>query len=99
MTALDTDVLSLLMNGHARIAQRVEEADEVVITIVSRIEVLQGRFASILKAADGDALLRAQARLQLNEEFLRGVEIIPFNAAAAAEFDRLRADRSLRKIG
>jgi tRNA(fMet)-specific endonuclease VapC len=100
MNVLDTDSLTLLMHGHPRMTERVSQAeDEVVITVISRIEVLQGRFASVLTAADGEQLLRAQRWLAENESYLRGVTALPIDAAAAAEFDRLRQDRKLKKIG
>jgi tRNA(fMet)-specific endonuclease VapC len=99
MNLLDTDSLSLLMQGQPLIRERVEKADAVAITVVTRIEILQGRFASILKAADGTQLLRAQSWLERNEEYLRGVEIVPFDTAAAAEFDKLRTVKKLKKIG
>ena len=51
MNLLDTDTLTLLMNGHAVVTQRVAAADDAGITVVSRIEVLQGRFASVLRMA------------------------------------------------
>jgi hypothetical protein len=47
---LDTDTLTLLLQGQPKvIARRKQESDEVVIAVVSRIEVLQGRFATLLK--------------------------------------------------
>ena len=81
------------------ITERVWQADRVAITLVTRIEVLQGRFAPILKAADGGQLLRAQRWLQQNEQYMPGLEIVPFDAAAAAEFDKLRQNKKLKKIG
>jgi len=99
MNLLDTDTLTLLMSGHARVTERVRQADRVAITLVTRIEILQGRFASILKAADGRQLLRAQQWLQQNEQYMRGLEIVPFDVAAAAEFDKLRQNKKLKKIG
>ncbi len=100
MILLDTDVLSLLLASHLRVAERRRRADdEVAITVVTRVEALQGRFAALLKAADAQELLRAQERLDRLEFDLAPFRVIPFDAAAAAEFDRLRADRRLRKIG
>src|SRR5947208_2100199 len=61
MKVLDTDTLTLLLQGHPKVLeQRRQESDEVVIAAVSRSEVLLGRFASLLKAADGAELKRAQ---------------------------------------
>ncbi len=100
MILLDTDVLSLYFAGHNRIIERVNHAeDAVATTVVSRIEVLEGRFASVLKAEDGERLLRSQQRLQVAEEQLAPWQIVPFNEAAAAEFDKLREIKKLKKIG
>ena len=64
MYVLDTDTLSLLLRAHARVTARFAQAtDEVAITLITRIEMLQGRFASVLKAENGERLLQAQQRL------------------------------------
>jgi hypothetical protein len=57
MIVLDTDMLTHLLASHPRVVERYRrEVDEVVITIMSRIEVLEGRFSTLRKAADGAAL-------------------------------------------
>lgn len=100
MTILDTDILTLQFYGHPTVAMRVDQAgDLVATTIISRIEVLQGRFDSILKAADANQLIAAQTRLDDTEQFLGRLPIVPFDQPAAAEFDRLRQGRRLKKIG
>ena len=64
MILLDTDILTLYFAAHPRVTERVRAAVEVPVTsLVSRIELLQGRFDSVLKARDGDQLLAAQERL------------------------------------
>ncbi len=46
MFVLDTDILSLLLRAHARVTERVAQAtEEVTIMLISRIEIVQGRFA------------------------------------------------------
>lgn len=99
MNLLDTDTLTLLMSGQARVKERVEKAEHVAIAIVTRIEILQGRFASLLKAADGGQLLQAQHWLDENERYPSGLDVVPFDSAAAAEFDKLRSNKKLKKIG
>jgi tRNA(fMet)-specific endonuclease VapC len=101
MTILDTDILSLLFADHPRVAERFDrEGDEIVSTIVSRIVFLEGRFASVMKAEDGTRLLQAQQRLRTSEEDDRPtVALLPSDAAAAAELDRLRGNKKLKKIG
>jgi tRNA(fMet)-specific endonuclease VapC len=97
---LDTDVLTLQIYGHPTIEERLRRAtDDVRTTVVSRIEVLRGRFDAVLKAADAGQLLTAQRRLVDAERRLGELVIEPFDPAAAAEFDRLRSTKSLKKIG
>jgi tRNA(fMet)-specific endonuclease VapC len=72
---------------------------DVVITAITRIEQLQGRFASVLKAEDGEMLFRAQQRLQESEEDLDRFTSLRIDAAAADEFDRLLQIKGLRRIG
>lgn len=100
MFVLDTDILTLLLRGHTRVTQRTNSAPrEVVITIISRIEMLQGRFASVLKADDSGRLLEAHERLTETELDLEELTILPIDAVAAAEFDRLRQNKKVKKIG
>jgi tRNA(fMet)-specific endonuclease VapC len=101
MIVLDTDTLTLFLRGHSQVAERMGRAtDEVAITIISRIETLQGRFDSLLKAADGAGLQRAQQRLdQAERDLARIPSVLPIDQAAAAEFDRLRQHGKLKRIG
>ena len=88
MFVVDTDTMTLLQYGHERVTERFRLASEpVVTTIFSRIEVLAGRFAAVMKAADGDQLLLAHQRLEMSENHLRRVPILAIDAAVATEFD------------
>jgi tRNA(fMet)-specific endonuclease VapC len=99
MTLLDTDTLSLLMHGHDRVTRRVEQSDAITITIVTRIEILRGRFDYILKAANGAEVLKAQHWLIENENYLEEIDVAAFDDRAAAEFDKLRRNTKIKKIG
>jgi tRNA(fMet)-specific endonuclease VapC len=100
MILLDTDTFSLLSTGHPNVvARRAAATDEVAITIVTRVEALEGRFSFLMRAADGEQLLRAQQWLQQTEVNLAAFVTVPFDAAAAAQFDRLRGTRGMKKIG
>lgn len=100
MKVLDTDILSLLFANHARVVARYQaEAEEVVSTVVSRIEILQGRFATLVKAADGGELLVGQERLNRAESDLATLEQLPVDESVADEFDRLLPNKKLKKIG
>jgi tRNA(fMet)-specific endonuclease VapC len=100
MFVLDTDTLTHLLRGHVRVTQRRSQVfEDVVITIITRIEVLQGRFDAVLKAAGREQLKQAQDRLTENERQLASFDVLPVNAAGAAEFERLLNTKGLRRIG
>jgi tRNA(fMet)-specific endonuclease VapC len=101
MIILDTDILTHFLRSHPRVVERLQGAtEEIAITVISRIETLQGRFDSLLKAADGAELQRGQQRLEEAERALARIPtVLLVDAAAAAEFDRLRENKKLRKIG
>jgi tRNA(fMet)-specific endonuclease VapC len=100
MIVLDTDTLTLYLHNHPQVRERHRQAEyEVVITIISRIEVLQGRFATLLKAADGAELQRGQERLDQAERDLLSFRVVPITDTGALEFDRLREIKRLKKIG
>lgn len=101
MHLLDTDTLTYLHAGHLRVVRHLRELDDpdVGTTIITKIELLRGRFEFLLKAASGTDLLRAQQWLVRTEDLLAQILIVPMDEAAAFEFYRLRAARRLRKIG
>jgi tRNA(fMet)-specific endonuclease VapC len=101
MYLLDTDILSLWHAGHARVGQRIYRVkpEEVGTTIITKVQVLQARYDFVLKAADGQELLRAQDWLNRSESLLNRLTVVSVDEDAADEFDRLRAERPLRKIG
>jgi tRNA(fMet)-specific endonuclease VapC len=101
MKVLDTDTLTHLFGGHPRVLEAFnKETEEVATTVISRIEILQGRFAMLLKAADGLELQRAQRWLDATVEKLAEIpKLLAIDAASADEFDRLRANKKLKKIG
>jgi predicted nucleic acid-binding protein len=99
---LDTDVFTLAHQAKHGLRARIDaERDwhDVVISAVTRMEVLRGRFDAILKEAGAADLLRLQARLVESEAFLGGFEIVPFDSRAADHFARLLASKKLKKIG
>lgn len=102
MFVLDTDILTLLFAGHSRVLNRrnqVSSAD-IATTVVSRIQSLLGRFQFLLKAASGAELLRAQRLLDGTMRALAQIETeFSIDEAAAAEFERLRHYKKLKRIG
>jgi tRNA(fMet)-specific endonuclease VapC len=100
MILLDTDILSLILAGNANAIARLRQAgDDVAISVITKVEVLRGRFDFLFKAGDGDQLQRAQTWLDQMEAELEGWSIVRVNAAVAAEFDRLRQVKKLKQIG
>jgi tRNA(fMet)-specific endonuclease VapC len=100
MIVLDTDTLTLLFQGRPRVLNRLQAAEQDVATsIITRIEVLQGRFAALLKAADAAQLQQAQQRLEDSEKQLSKLPVFPIGRAAAQQFEQLLRNRKLKKIG
>jgi tRNA(fMet)-specific endonuclease VapC len=102
MYLLDTDTLNLFFAGNPKIAvqhARVR-SPEIAISIITKIELLQGRFDFLLKAATSVELRRAQQLLDQTEQSLALVNtILPIDDPVANEFDRLRLMKRIRKIG
>lgn len=85
MFLLDTDITTLAF--HVRPA------------VVVRLEILRGRIEAVLKAATADEVLRAQAGLTKSEAFLARFVVVPVADDAARRFERLRADKKLKRTG
>jgi tRNA(fMet)-specific endonuclease VapC len=98
---LDTDTLTHLHAGHPRVIQCLRElADPLVATtIITKIELLRGRFDYLLRAATGPELLRAQQRLARTEELLAQIPVLFLDEQAAERFDQLRTTPRLGRIG
>jgi tRNA(fMet)-specific endonuclease VapC len=102
MFVLDTDILTLLFAGHARVVSRRDQVSsaDIATTVASRFQSLLGRFQFLLKATSGEELLRAQPLLDGAMRGLAKIEtVLAVDSAAAAEFDRLRQHKKLKKIG
>ena len=101
MYVLDTDTLSLIHAGNERVVERIDRVDpaNVATTIVTRVEILRARYEFLLKAADGEQLLRAQQWLRRSEELLSQIAIVPFDEDAVTEFNLLKKKKKLKKVG
>ncbi len=101
MFILDTDILTLLQAGDNAVGRHKDrfQSSEVATTSITRIEILRGRFDFVLKAENGPRLLHAQDWFLRTEELLASFTIIPVDTTSAAEFDKLRQDKKLKKIG
>ena len=100
MFLLDSDTISHLLQGNPQVVERIRVATRpVCCPSVTRIEILRGRFQSIMAAENGAKILEAQQRLERTEAFLNGLRLLPINEAVAQEFDRLLVVKKLKKIG
>jgi len=100
MRLLDTNTLSHLYAEHPRAVKRFSEMphDELIgTTIITKIEMLRGRFDYALKAATAEELLKAYGMLVETEAHLADLYIAPFDQVAANHFRRLH--KSHRRIG
>ena len=99
--AFDTDTFSLLLRGQSRVAERYTDlvgaaVHRFVLPAVVRIELLEGRFASITKAPDGPSVLKAYRLLERTEQAMTPYSILPIDRRAADFFSRFRKDRKFR---
>jgi tRNA(fMet)-specific endonuclease VapC len=101
MHILDTDMISLLHAGNPRVERNKDRFDpaQIATTIITRIEVLRGRFDFVMKARDGQQLLQALQSLKRSEDLFADFLILSGSDAVAAEFDKLRQNKKLKKIG
>lgn len=102
MFLLDTNILSDVFKGHEKVLARLRAVSDdrpVVTCVICRIEALEGRFASIIKAANRAELLTAAERWLHDEQQLDTLDTLPLTEAVADEFEQLRANRKLKKIG
>jgi tRNA(fMet)-specific endonuclease VapC len=93
---LDTDCLTLLLHGHAKIARQAADHDpaELAITIVNVEELLTGWYTQIRKAKKEEQLIRAYASLQEAVEFCARVRILPMDQPAMQFFHELRSRKT-----
>jgi tRNA(fMet)-specific endonuclease VapC len=101
MHLLDTNTLTALHKGDPRVIDRLKHLDDpdIATTLITKIELLRGRMDFLLKATNGQDLLRAQSLLFQTETLLGEIDILPFDSMAIEQFERLIAERLSRKMG
>lgn len=98
MWILDTDHLSLLLQGNLAITNKlaVKVQGEVVITVVTAEEQIWGRLSAIRQASqasNADKLLRAYLKFRLALNDLLRFTILDFTQAAHLEYQELRRQK------
>ncbi len=100
MFVLDTDIYSLFQRGHEPTvtnARRRANDGHFVVTVLNWAELIGGRIEALIKAADGAEWLRAHGRLVQTQQDLVKFPVLPVTTAACEQFDRLRADKKVKK--
>lgn len=92
LVILDTDHLSLFQRGHPLVLARLRSLPmtQRAVTIVTVDEQLQGRLAVIRRAKTQLDAVREYERLREAIQFFATVQILAYDAAAAAQFEALR---------
>jgi tRNA(fMet)-specific endonuclease VapC len=102
MFVLDTDIVSLLHEGHPAIQRRLERyrgIAEIVTTIVTRAEILRGRLEYLLKAGDKADFLKAQRLLARSDLQLQSLSVLPLDDASWDLFELYRRTKGIKSIG
>ena len=103
MYVLDTDHITLLEWGSAAIGQRLHEhiralpPGEVVTTIITFEEQTRGWLAFQARARTLEQQVNAYRKLKRHLNIYRNLEVLDFDAEAAAAFERLQ--RLRLKVG
>ena len=101
MHILDTDTISHLHTGNMNVVENLKKSDDsdIRITIITRIELLRGRFEFLLKASAKEELIRAQRLLDRTEKLLTQIPVLPMNEEAGIQFEKLKKIKKMKKIG
>ena len=101
MHILDIDTITHLHAGNLKVLENLKKTDDsdIRITVITRIELLRGRFEFLLKASSKEELVRAQKLLDRTEDLLSQIPVLPMDEKAGIKFDRLNNIKKLRKIG
>src|SRR5262245_32806755 len=102
MIILDTDTVTHFSYGNQNVRKKIESVgddDTLAVTLITWNEMLRGRADSLLKAADEEELKKAMERFRQTEDLLADFRILPVDDDAAKQFERLRKDKKLKKMG
>ena len=96
---LDTDVLTLLQEGHPEIGGRFLQhpPESVAITLLSVEEQLSGWYTQLRRAKRPDRLAWAYGRMTKTIRFLARLQILTYDEVAMHRFEQLRKKKI--KIG
>ena len=89
---LDTDILTLLEDGHPVVGNRFLQhpPEDVAITVLSVEEQLSGWYSQVRKAKRAERLAWAYRRLTETVGFLAHLRILTYDERAMQRFEQLR---------
>jgi tRNA(fMet)-specific endonuclease VapC len=96
---LDTDMLTLLTEGHPAVTRRVRECppEILAITVLTVEEQLSGWYTQVRKAKRPERLALAYRELARSVRFLSHLQILDYTEAAIQHYEQLRKQKI--KIG
>lgn len=95
---LDTDHVSLALQGHPLITAQIQQRDtEVVITVVTAQELFNGWVVRINDPRAATEIVQLYSRFLQMLNFLKGIQILNFDEAANRQYKQLLLNSSLRK--
>lgn len=93
---LDTDHVSLMLNGDRVIGEKVlRQLSDTVITVITVQELFNGWVGRINDPARADQLILLYTKLWKTAEFLKTIRILNFDAAADTYYKSWLNDKSL----
>ena len=101
MTILDSDIVTLYALGHEKVGAKVNGLggpEQFAVTIITRMEILRGRFESILKSADEAQLRVAMQRFHEAQNMLNSFLTLAVNDEATRKFSELQKHKKAKKM-
>jgi tRNA(fMet)-specific endonuclease VapC len=91
MYLLDTDHASLYQQGHPALGQRLNHLppNQVATSVITYDEQVSGRLAVVRKARNQQERINAYYWLQRTLHFFCRMPVLPFDEAAATQFQQL----------
>lgn len=95
---LDTDHVSLALQGHPLITARIQQYDTAVVTtVITAQELFNGWVVRINDPNYMKEMVQLYERFSQTLNFLKGIQILSFDQAAYSEYKQLVLNPSLRK--
>ncbi len=87
---IDTDHISLVLEGNQAVASRIDAvASDVAIAIITVQEVFNGWVVKINNRSESDNIVKLYTKLWTTQEFFKGVTILNFDDVAYSCYKRL----------